>query len=248
MTFLTKTGSYYVLSFAAALSMAAEASELNVDLGVTALGQQHHIVGEDDKTELHPYLNLQYGMFVAGPDGVGITTSVGQRDQFSALVSVRESVLDGVNSKLDKVNERKDAAEFALYWTHMSQNIDVTAAVAVDASDTHNGYEAKLIFSKLLETNAGSFVPALAILHQSDKLVDYYYGVTPLESGTGYAAYTGEASTNANLSLTHIYPITQHWHLTTLVAYEHLGEGIQDSSIVERSGYWSGAMTMLYRF
>lgn len=231
------------------VSCAIQATEWNADLGLSLLGAQSHVFGEENKAEVRPYLNLEYGVFIAGPDGLGVSGQLGESDQLSAVFIVRESVIDhDENGLLKHLKERDDATELALHWTHFTPLVDITTAISSDVSDTHEGYEAKLMLSKKLETEAGIFIPAVAIQHQSEELVDYYYGVRAAEANSRFASYQGKAATNANASITHVYPITPEWHVATQVAYDYLGSGISDSPIVEESGYWSGALSVFYRF
>ncbi|NVK75280.1 hypothetical protein C0J08_09925 [Marinomonas sp. CT5] len=233
----------------ASVSLFANATELNANLGLSLLGEQNHVIGEDNDVKIHPYLNVQYGMFIVGPEGIGLTKKVGTNDQFSSVFLMRESVFDKEDNDLLKhFDKRDDATELALQWTHYTPIVDITTAISTDVSNTHEGYEAKLMLSKKLQTRLGTFIPAAAIQHQSDELVDYYYGVSSKESNSRFSAYKGEAATNTNLSLTHVYPITAKWHLATRVAYDHLGEAIADSPIVKRSNYWSGAFSVFYQF
>ncbi|WP_417551498.1 MipA/OmpV family protein [Marinomonas fungiae] len=233
----------------ASISYASYATEWNADLGLSVLGEQSHVYGEENKAEIRPYLNLEYGMFIVGPEGLGVSGKVGNNDQLSAVLVMRESVIDrDENDLLKHFEKRDDATELAFQWTHFTPFVDLTAALSSDVSDTHEGYEAKFMLSKKLDTDVGAFIPAVAIQHQSEELVDYYYGVRAGEATSRFAAYKGKAATNANASITHVYPITTEWHVATRLAYDHLGEGISDSPIVERSGYWSGAMSVFYRF
>lgn len=231
------------------LAFSVQAEEFDADLGVSLLGQQKHVIGEEQKAELRPYVTMQYGLFVAGPEGVGLSTKVAEQHKLSALLLMRESVIDrDDNAILGHFDERKNATELALQWTYFTPYVDVTTAISMDASDTHEGYEAKVMLSKRMTSDFGILIPAAAIHYQSDELVDYYYGVRSTEANARLQAYKGKASTQANVSLTHVYPITDQWHVATRVAYEHLGQGIRDSSIVERSNFWSGAMTVFYAF
>lgn len=250
MMFLNVTRAIKVCVFAATpLACFVEAAEFDADLGLTLSGQQNHVIGEENEAELHPYLNLKYGMFVASPEGVGMTTNVGESNQLSALFLMRKSVIDhDDNKQLAYLGKRKDATELALHWTHFAPYVDITGTVSMDVSDAHDGYEAKLMLSKRIETALGSLIPAAAIQYQSDDLVDYYYGVRTSEASSSFSAYKGKASTNANVSMTHVYPMTDQWHVATTVAYDYLGDGISDSTIVKESGYWSGSMTVFYAF
>ncbi|MBJ7550591.1 MipA/OmpV family protein [Marinomonas ostreistagni] len=230
-------------------SYATQATEWNADLGLSVLGAQSHVFGEEDKAEIRPYVNLEYGMFIAGPEGIGISSKVGEIGQLSAVLLMRESVVDrDDNDLLKHFEKRKDATELAIQWTHFTPFIDITTALSSDVSETHEGYEAKLMLSKKLETDVGTFIPAFAIHHQSEELVDYYYGVRAAEESSRFSAYQGKAATNANTSVTHVYPLSAEWHVATRIAYDYLGRGISDSPIVEESGYWSGALSMFYRF
>lgn len=243
---LVKSLPFTLLPFA----IQAQATELDASLGVASSWQQSYVIGEDDDPKYLPYINVQYGLFVLNYDGLGITKKVGKADQFSALFNLRESTIDhGDNDVLSNLKKRDDATDLALLWTHNTSLVDFTGGVVFDVSDTHQGYEALLGLSKQYVTQKfGIFKPAATISYQSEDLVDYYYGVSTAEADAKIAAYEGDASVNAQLSFTHIYPINDNWHTATVVSYDYLGSGISDSPIVERDNYWTGALALFYKF
>ncbi|WP_197478930.1 MipA/OmpV family protein [Marinomonas atlantica] len=225
------------------------ATEWNASLGATGLWQQSHVVGEDDRKKILPYINLAYEKFSVSTGGIGFTQPLNERNKISALVTLRHSPIDvDDNNALRNFRERDNATELTLKWSTSLSSLNIDSSLATDISDKHQGYEAKVKLSKPFKTQLGMFIPAFVVGYQSDKLVDYYYGVSQQESSNGFAAYEGDDTVVSRLALTHIFPLGDHWQTITNVGYTNLGSGIKDSPIVERSDMWGGSLTVAYKF
>lgn len=248
---MTRTTTSLLLSTAvlAATIGNAGATEFSANVGVGAAHIQNHVKGEDDKNQIFPYAELQYGMVTLNPDGLGLTTSLTPTSALSFVLKMRESSFDESDNKvLSKLTKRDDTGELMVNWVQMTPWADVSAFVSTDLMDKHGGYELGFGVSRQIPMLGGVFIPQVGIQYQSEKLVDYYYGVSQEESSSVIGAYDGKGSMTANASLTHIYKLSGGWHTATAVAYNYIGEGISDSSIVERDGYWMGSVSVFYQF
>jgi outer membrane scaffolding protein for murein synthesis (MipA/OmpV family) len=67
------------------------------------------------------------------------------------------------------------------------------------------------------------------------QLVDYYYGVTPAETGGGAPLYTGTAAANLRAGWSLSYRINRNWRVLGGLSYTRLGAGIADSPLVSES-------------
>ncbi|MBM6551890.1 MipA/OmpV family protein [Marinomonas ostreistagni] len=252
MSSSTSLFKYALLMSALPIASYSAAAELSTSLGVGGHWKQEHIKGEHSNTSLFPYINLEYGSFSASPDGIGTQFNSTALDQFSLLLKYRQSPFElPENHVLRGLDERDDATEVALQWKHMATHFDVTSSIAADISDTHEGYEAKVKVSRAMETPYGLFIPAASLAYQSDDLVDYYYGVSAVEASrnsNNIQAYSADASVNSEVSLTHVFPITDHWHTSAQFSYNHLGSDIADSTIVKRSDFWASRLSVFYKF
>ena len=243
-----------LLKCAAAIALApiatqTLAAELSSSVGVGGSWKQKHIKGEHSSTRAFPYINLEYGAFTASPNGLGANLSTTRSDEFSALLKYRRSPIEQPENRvLRSLDERDDATEVALQWLHKMPYVDVTSSAAFDISDTHEGYEAQVKLSKAFETKIGLMIPAASVAYQSDDLVDYYYGVSAREATPSIGAYDADGTLNSQLSVTHIFPLTDHWHTSTKLSYDHLGSEIADSTIVDRSDFWAATVSVFYTF
>jgi len=225
------------------------AAEFNANVGIGAAHIQSHVKGEDDSNQLFPYAELQYGMLTLNPDGLGITTALTPTSALSFILTLRESSFDATDNKeLAGLTKRDETGELMINWVQMTPWADLSASISADLMDKHGGYELGFGVSRQIQMLGGIFIPQAGLQYQSEKLVDYYYGVSKAEASHTIEAYNAKASITSNLSLTHIYKLSGGWHTATAMAFNSLGEGISDSSIVERDNYWMGSVSLFYQF
>ena len=227
----------------------SQAAEFNANAGVGVAHIKNHVKGEDNRNELFPFAELQYGMFILNQDGLGVTTSLTPDSNLSFFLTLRETSFDARDNKeLAGLTQRDDTGELLISWVQMTPWAELSASVSTDLMDKHGGYELDLGISRQIPMLGGVVIPEAGIQYQSEKLVDYYYGVSQSEASQSIKAYDGKASLTSNLSLTHIHSLSSGWYTATVVELYGLGKGISDSSIVERDNYWMGSVALFYQF
>lgn len=225
------------------------ANELSASVGAAVIGSQSYIIGENHEARIVPYVELGYGMFSLNEDGLTMTYEVDDANSVSVIISQRESVFDrGDNNKLRHFDKRDSAVELTANWMYSFENGDITLSATGDVSNTHDGYEIGMGYSKNIVALGGMLIPSVAVALQSEELVDYYYGVSSKESTSDIAEYKGKDSLTAALSVAHIYSISEDWSTFTNVSWQYLGSGISDSSIVKKDNVWTVILGAAYEF
>lgn len=226
-----------------------QAAEFSANAGLGVAHIKNHVKGEDDRNELFPFGELQYGMFILNQDGLGVTSTLTPSSTLSFFLTLRESSFDAKDNKeLAGLTQRDDTGELLINWVQMTPWVDLNASISGDLMDKHGGYELDLGISRQIPMLGGVVIPEAGIQYQSEKLVDYYYGVSKAEASQSIKAYDGKASLTSNISLTHVHSLSSGWYTATVVEFYGLGEGISDSSIVERDNYWMGSVALFYQF
>jgi len=90
--------------------------------------------------------------------------------------------------------------------------------------------------------------PSVIAEWQDEKLVDYYYGVTPAETGGGASTYVGSATLNLRAGWSLGYRISRQWTVLGGVSYTRLGDGIADSPLVSHHSNLLAYLAVNWRF
>jgi outer membrane protein len=89
-------------------------------------------------------------------------------------------------------------------------------------------------------------IPSGGVSWESEKLVDYYYGVKPSEARPGRPAYEPGQAFDPFLRLVIRRKLTKHWSLFSDARYEWLASEITDSPIVSKDYQFSITAGALY--
>ena len=112
-----------------------------------------------------------------------------------------------------------------------------------DVSDTHDGFELSADYSYRWTVGRLSVSPSLGLSYKSDKLSDYYWGITPKESGSTLTAYQAEGGLDWEVGLRSNYYLTKTTRLALSANYERLHDSVAMSPIVAEDhviGYFAG--------
>ncbi|MCF2857647.1 MipA/OmpV family protein [Pseudoalteromonas sp. SMS1] len=106
-----------------------------------------------------------------------------------------------------------------------------------DVTGTYRGYHGQIDYSYHVPVGQ----PHIARLklkvgaeYKSQKLVDYYYGISPLDTESEYHLYTGKATINPFVSIAFNYRLNQDWQLKFSAKQTWLGSGITDSPLIDK--------------
>ncbi|NTS77516.1 MipA/OmpV family protein [Catenovulum sp. SM1970] len=124
----------------------------------------------------------------------------------------------------------------------------ISLEVLHDISSVHKGYEVSLAYLYPIEVDSWSFMPTIFVERQSDKLVDYYYGVRANEVNEERAAYQGESSMNYGVAMAIDYQINKSWSLQSSASWRQLDDSITDSPLVDSDTSWDMGLSVFFSF
>jgi len=104
------------------------------------------------------------------------------------------------------------------------------------------------VADKLWRMGPVGVAPRVGLVWQSEKLVDYLYGVRASEVREGREAYDGKATVNTELGLRVFYGIRPAHSVYLDLSSTALGSGIKDSPLVDRTRLGSARLGYLARF
>jgi len=120
-------------------------TEVALELGIASITAKSPVKGEKSKTQTLPYLDIRYGRWHLGYEGLSYHLPLRGNEetylQFS--LSTSESVYDTSDNKVLKhLDEPNTATEFSLAYNQPAFGGEVSIFASGDISDTHNGYSA----------------------------------------------------------------------------------------------------------
>jgi len=123
-------------------------------------------------------------------------------------------------------------------------NIDLFAST--DLLGVYNGQQYELKFSYSFVSPKLQIVPQLEFVHQSENLVNYYYGVTDTEIAPGRPAYAPGAATTPRLSVDVNWRMHTTWYVYAGASVDFLPDEITNSPIVDKETAWGAHIGVGY--
>lgn len=144
--------------------------------------------------------------------------------------------------------DRDFALNSGLEFLYISPLGDVQAQVLTDVSQTHEGQEAWLSWSRPWYTQSSEFNLTLGAEWKSHDLIGYYYGVLPEESFSGRPEYNGASGTNTFIRLAARHKLGRHLYLVGMIEREFLSSAISNSPIVDQDSVDTFFAGLYYQF
>jgi outer membrane protein len=220
-----------------ALAPPSDSPQEHLRIGLSAGIARKPYEGSDTNAKLMPMLGYENKWLrVMGPGVEGKLAHIGA---LSFGVKTIWSFQDGYKSSdadiFNGMQTRKGSVWLGPSMEWRTGVGMLAAEVLTDASGHSNGQQAKLSFGTRFHAGDLEYGPHLSLQWQSDRYVDYYYGVNDSESTASRAAYTGRATLNASVGLQLNYHLSRQQSLGAEIGVEHYGKGITDSPLVNKS-------------
>jgi outer membrane protein len=200
---------------------------------------------------LDSVLDNRFGLAGSGP------TEPGKEDprdpDLGGPTSSGSSGLTGLESPAylnsnTELPDRDFALNSGLEFLYISPLGDVQAQVLTDVSQTHEGQEAWLSWSRPWYTQSSEFNLTLGAEWKSHDLIGYYYGVLPEESFSGRPEYHGASGTNTFIRLAARHKLGRHLNLVGMIEREFLSSAISNSPIVDQDSVDTFFAGLYYQF
>ena len=147
------------------------------------------------------------------------------------------------------LSERESSIDAGFAANYLSQHLGLVRLHAQhDVSNTHQGYELKLSYQYPLQLQAWQVTPSIFVQHESDELVDYYYGVRSNEAQDWRSTYQGSATLRYGTGINITYSFAQNWSLFMMTDIVQFSEGITDSPLVDTDTTLYAGLGLYYSF
>lgn len=221
-------------------------------LGAGVVGGQR-IVGQNDTFVLPfpivflTYSDWAYWSFVSG--GVWALQSPDHSMKLGVGIKLRPGWSPGDDPLLSGMEDRRTSLDGSINAQWRTGIVNIGASYYHDLLGVSNGDSVMIrvsqsfpVASKLLLT------PYASVEWQSERLVNYYYGVHQDEIAFDRQAYQGRDTVNVRVGLWGSYWFTRTWTLLGGINVTYLGDGISDSPIVLNRYVTFGFLGVGWRF
>ncbi len=117
-----------------------------------------------------------------------------------------------------------------------------------DVSGKHDGFELYADYSYGWRSQRFYIEPSFGASYKSDKLNNYYWGVTEEEAGVVAFPYEASAGINWHARLMVAYQLSRHWGVSLVTQYERLNDEAAASPIVRDDALLGWFAGLSWRF
>jgi outer membrane protein len=219
------------------------------DIGVAVYTSNLYIGTEGTQSLVLPYAFFDYQRFFVRIDEVGIKTF---KMGYGYLEVIGKINLDTykVKSPFNGTSiNRGDPIPLGL-GTFQETPIGGFFVNAYHDFGKSKGALYELLYFVELETYKKIVVyPQVGVERQSSQYANYYYGINPGESQlTGYNAYSAPATNNLLAGLMVEIPVVDNWYVNIYGKRKWMGNGINNSPVMNRSFQDNVFLALAYRF
>jgi len=219
------------------------------DIGAALYSSNLHIGSEGTQSLALPYAFFDYQRFFARIDQLGIKTL---KLGFGYLEISGKVTLDSykVKSQITGNSINKSDPIPIGISTFQETPIGGFFVNAYHDFGKSKGALYELSYFGEIETYKNIVIyPQVGIERQSSQYANYYYGITPGESAlTGYASYSASATNNLYAGMMVEIPVVDEWYLNIYAKRKWMGNGINNSPVLNRSFQDNIFMAIAYRF
>jgi len=219
------------------------------DIGAAVYTSNLHIGTEGTQSLVLPYAFFDYQRFFVRIDEVGIKTF---KMGYGYLEVIGKINLDTykVKSPFNGTSiNRSDPIPLGL-GTFQETPIGGFFVNAYHDFGKSKGALYELLYFAELETYKKIVIyPQVGVERQSSQYANYYYGINSGESQlTGYNAYSATATNNLLAGVMVEIPVVDNWYVNIYGKRKWMGNGINNSPVMNRSFQDNVFLALAYRF
>jgi len=117
-----------------------------------------------------------------------------------------------------------------------------------DVSHSHEGVIGSLQFGRQKQIRNWNLHGLIGARYFSDKVVDYYFGVSPDEAVAAIPQYTGKASVMPSIEIGATLPLSEKWLFKTRAEYYQFPDSLSDSPLVQGDKAYQAEIGVSYVF
>lgn len=249
---------FYVnaLAFLAALALllaaAGPARAAQVTVGLGGGWQSSPYKGHDDNALPMPWLDIEGQRFFVHGLAAGAHLWRGEGQTLSLGVSYFGWRFDPDKTsdrRLKRLDKRDATMNAFLRYSLRTDYGTLAAEVAYDVLGRSEAVSGEASYAYPFEAGPLRLTPGLGLRWDSQKQLEYYYGVSRAEAArSGLEAYRPSSGLSPFAFLSADWPLSEHWALTASGRALFLSREIKDSPMVGSSQAFSAAAGVKYSF
>jgi outer membrane protein len=241
-----------VLSGVLGMPLSAHGAEDLRLLGVGVVTSTSPYRGADTRVTAVPIVVWDYKNFYVKGVEAGyhfykddhLTLSAMTAPRFMGYSSDDSDALDGMQDRRMGL----DAGVRADFELPFAENFVIGAVAVSDVSSANEGQEYELGLSRKFGGEKFQFTPGCGVRYQSQRMVDYYYGVESGEARADRPEYEPGETINYFGEATLNFGIAKDWIVVTRAGIEFLGSEIKDSPIVDEDHLLTAVIGVVRKF
>jgi outer membrane protein len=146
------------------------------------------------------------------------------------------------------IASRKWAINGGVRWHIYQKNSEWLLSLETDVTSVHNGSKLNLSYQQRWQLGNWRVAMTPSLIWKSDKLVDYYYGVSSRDKVDSTLYYRANGGWQTKLAFTAQTQLTEHWMWLFMGSYQTLHSGMTDSPLIQEKDIKSIFIGLAYRF
>ena len=234
------------------IAQTVETTEENhqLQIGLAAVSSQSIYVGGKNQSRVFPAIDYKYHHFYFQAGDLG----------FNIFDSNNWEINSGIGINLAGDHDRGDSR----LLSHLPDlSIPLSAFVSIqyqtgiglfkvkhdyEINNKHNGNSTKFSYSAPIRQGSWLLIPQLSFEHHTSEVINYFYGINPVDATALLPAYQTGAVNNWQLSFMGLRQINNKWSFVGSIQNEFLGDEISQSPIVDQDNRLSVFAGFLYKF
>ncbi len=200
-------------------------------------------VSEDDEDNFFSLgINATYygdSVYFIADDNEGLLLGYSLIKQQSSVVDLilapRFGGFSTDNDALKDLDKRDTDLHAGLRYTQYLGDSVYKVELSKDVSGAHGGSILSARYEKEWQQKNWVITGGVTASYITEKMTDYYFGVSDQEANTQFAAYKADASALFEVSIQAEYPINEHW-VATAAVHHFISDGkLADSPITDEA-------------
>jgi MipA family protein len=249
---MAQISSFIVLaSFLPLCSLNAQAQDSYASIGAMGINTTSTYKDTDRDNQLVPFIAYSGKHFFLRGTEIGYNfLPKGSFSNIGIGLAYKFSEFDPADSN-DQNIQLLDNRGDSILATLNARIGPVTAKLAQDVSDTHDGYYAEIGAGYPIHVQALTITPSINYRYIDKKMSDHQFGVSAEESartGNMISAYDSPATQVTSFSVSAMYPMTSSFMVNMNVSYMLYNDTILKSPVVAKDNKTVITAGVIYRF